>query len=218
MSGREFTLAAGRRLKASGLEAADVREMVERLLVRPSDSVWWDKRLFEGGWCIAFGRPAWSLTTDYALTEVNAWCAWERLKGMGAELSGYGSWTYANFECIMVPLVSVEGCITSSAVELAVMNAELNQYTFLEDMEDRYFELNNALEMWEFYDATAGWTDADRGRYWSWLMWSGFGVDNSYAFAVEADWKEFDGEWEDMAHVDVPLGDARYLMYHGYRY
>ena len=213
---RELTKGAERALATSTCATPNaVREMVDNALTRPADSAWWDERIYKTH-VPEFSRPSWSLTTDYAISEVNAQIAWDKLKGYGAEIGGFGHWTYSSFDCINVPLLDNNGDITACAVKVYELQDEIRNNEYLDW--DAVISVDNALQMWVFYDATSELSDNERGQYYAYLQDIG-AIESAYSFIDDTDWKEYIGEdYYPMNNVDIPLDDIRELMRNGEMY
>ena len=207
---RQFTKGAERAMAASTCATPNaVRKMVGDALTRPADSAWRDERLYRTH-APAFSRPSWSLTTDYAISEVNAQIAWDTLKCYGAEIGSFGHWTYSSFDCINVPLLDSNGDITACAIKVYELQDEICNAGCLDW--DALDSVNNALQMWEFYDATSELSDNERGQYYTYLR-DGCAIDSAYSFMDDKEWREYtEEEYDSMKNVDIPLDDIRELM------
>lgn len=130
---RNVTASAHRYLKQAGAVDIDtVRERVEALLERPSNSFWHDDRLWNTH-AIVLAHPYELAGYEYLIDAVNMEVAFETLRKYGAERAGFGHWTYSHFDGILVPLLTTRGLITRAACELVELLEYLRDYPILRD-------------------------------------------------------------------------------------
>lgn len=163
------------------VDKEDVVKVVEEGLEQPSDAYFRDEELYVTH-TLAFHTPAWGLTDDYIVDQVNYRSALSELEEYGAEAATVGHWTYSTFECIKVPLLTKKGKITAAAVMLADIELRLHDHPVLD--EDLWIELenevndramDNAIE-WEEQRREIEFTDEQKsqisGLYWE--RWGGY--------------------------------------------
>ena len=121
-----------------------LEEFVRESLERPSDAGFWDEELYVTH-TLAMHTPAWYLTDDYIIGQANYRAALEELSEVGAEAATVGHWTYSQFECIKVPMLTEDGAITAAAVALWNIHMRLQDYPMLDE------QLWSELE-WEVND------------------------------------------------------------------
>lgn len=107
-------------------------EFVRESLERPSDAGFWDEELYVTH-TLAMHTPAWHLTDDYIIDQVNYRAALEELEPYGAEAATVGHWTYSQFECIKVPILTEDDEITAAAVALWSIRMRLQEYGVLDE-------------------------------------------------------------------------------------
>lgn len=154
---------------------------VREALERPSEAGFWDDELYVTH-TLAFHTPAWHLTDDYIIDQANYRTALELLEPYGAEAATVGHWTYSTFECIKVPLLTVDGEITAAAVQLWCLVQEIEEYPVLDEQlwSELEWEVNeramtNALE-WEERQREIEIGDDEKAKiselYWE--QWAGY--------------------------------------------
>ena len=109
-----------------------LEEFVRESLERPSDAGFWDEELYVTH-TLAMHTPAWHLTDDYIIEQANYRVALEELSEVGAEAATVGHWTYSQFECIKVPMLTEDGAITAAAVALWNIHMRLQDYPVLDE-------------------------------------------------------------------------------------
>ena len=156
---------------------AFVREALER----PSEAAFWDEELYVTH-TLAMHTPAWHLTDEYIIDQANYRAALEELEELGAEAATVGHWTYSQFECIKVPMLTEAGEITAAAVALWNIQIRLQDYPVLDEhlWSDLEWEVNeramtDALE-WEERQREIEFSDEQKEKiselYWE--QWSGY--------------------------------------------
>ena len=159
----------------------DLVAFVRESLERPSDAGFWDEELYVTH-TLAMHTPAWHLTDEYIIEQVNYRAALEELEELGAEAATVGHWTYSQFECIKVPMLTEAGEITAAAVVLWDIRNRLRDYPVLD--EDLWSELEwevneramtDALE-WEERQRDIEISDEQKSKiaelYWE--QWGGY--------------------------------------------
>ena len=158
-----------------------LEEFVRESLERPSDAGFWDDELYVTH-TLAMHTPAWHLTDDYIVEQVNYRVALELLEPYGAEAATVGHWTYSQFECIKVPMLTEDGAITAAAVALWDLVTGLQDYPVLDEQlwSELEWEVNeramtDALE-WEERQRDIEISDDEKSKitvlYWE--QWSGY--------------------------------------------
>ena len=99
------------------VDDSELEEFVRESLERPSDAGFWDEELYVTH-TLAMHTPAWHLTDEYIIDQANYRAALEILEPYGAEAATVGHWTYSQFECIKVPILTEDDEITAAAVAL----------------------------------------------------------------------------------------------------
>ena len=158
-----------------------LEEFVREALERPSDAGFWDEELYVTH-TLAMHTPAWDLTDDYIVEQANYRAALEELEELGAEAATVGHWTYSQFECIKVPMLTEAGEITAAAVALWNIHMRLRDCPVLD--EDLWSELEwevneramtDALE-WEERQRDIEISDDEKSKiaelYWE--QWGGY--------------------------------------------
>lgn len=194
------------------VDLEELSAFVHDSLVRPRDAEFWDDALYVTH-TLAFGTPAWHLTSDYIISQVNYRVALETLEPLGAEAATIGHWTYSQFECIKVPMLTKSGKITPAAVELWNLVEGLKDYPMLSDdlygvleMEVNDEAMTQAIE-WEERQREIEFDDEQKGMihqlYWeNWYGYdeAGYIEDEKFQEVVE---QVLSGEYQ--SHQEVGL-------------
>ena len=158
-----------------------LEEFVRESLERPSDAGFWDEELYVTH-TLAMHTPAWHLTDDYIVEQANYRAALELLEPYGAEAATVGHWTYSQFECIKVPMLTEDGAITAAAVALWDLVTGLQDYPVLDEQlwSELEWEVNDramtdALE-WEERQRDIEISDDEKLKITElyWEQWSGY--------------------------------------------
>lgn len=163
------------------VDDSELEAFVRESLERPSDAGFWDEELYVTH-TLAFHTPAWHLTDDYIVEQANYRVALEELSEVGAEAATVGHWTYSQFECIKVPMLTEDGAITAAAVALWNIHMRLRDYPVLDEQlwSELEWEVNDramtdALE-WEERQRDIEISDDEKSKivelYWG--RWSGY--------------------------------------------
>ncbi len=158
----------------------ELEAFVREALERPSDAGFWDEELYVTH-TLAMHTPAWHLTDDYIAGQVNYRVALEELSELGAEAATVGHWTYSQFECIKVPMLTEDGAITAAAVALWNIHMRLQDWPVLDEQLWRELEwevnesaMTDALE-WEERQRYIEISDDEKSKiaelYWG--RWDG---------------------------------------------
>lgn len=159
----------------------DLEDFVRESLERPSEAAFWDDELYVTH-TLAMHTPAWHLTDEYIIDQANYRAALEELEPLGAEAATVGHWTYSQFECIKVPILTEDGEITAAAVALWSIRARIQDYGVLDESlwSELEWEVNeramtDALE-WEERQRDIEISDDEKSKiaelYWE--RWSGY--------------------------------------------
>ena len=154
---------------------------LQEALERPDEAAFWDEELYVTH-TLAMHTPAWHLTDDYIIEQANYRAALEELEELGAEAATVGHWTYSQFECIKVPMLTEDGAITAAAVALWNIRMRLQDYPVLDEglWGELEWEVNEramtgALE-WEERQRDIEISDEQKSKiaelYWE--QWSGY--------------------------------------------
>lgn len=157
------------------VDLEELSAFVQETLVRPSDAGFWDDDLYVTH-TLAFGTPAWHLTDDYIIDQVNYRVALETLEPLGAEAATIGHWTYSQFECVKVPMLTKSGKITPAAVEYWNLWMRIRDYPVLDEqlwseleMEVNTEAMKQAIE-WEEHQREIEFSDDQKDKiselYW----------------------------------------------------
>lgn len=131
---------------------------VQEALERPGDAHFWDEELYVTH-TLAFHTPAWNLTDDYIMDQANYRDALDLLEPYGAESATVSHWTYSQYECIKVPMLTEAGEITAAAVALWEIVTGLQDYPLISD--DTYSELEVEVNDRAMSDAI-DWEERER--------------------------------------------------------
>ena len=164
-----------------GVDDSELEEFVRESLERPSDAGFWDEELYVTH-TLAMHTPAWHLTDEYIIDQANYRVALEELSELGAEAATVGHWTYSQFECIKVPMLTKKGKITAAAVALWNIRMRLQDYPVLDEQlwselecEVNESAMTDALE-WEERQRDIEISDEQKSKiaelYWE--RWSGY--------------------------------------------
>ena len=163
------------------VDDSELEEFVREALERPSDAGFWDEELYVTH-TLAMHTPAWHLTDDYIVEQANYRAALELLEPYGAEAATVGHWTYSQFECIKVPMLTEDGAITAAAVALWDLATGLQDYPVLDEQlwSELEWEVNeramtDALE-WEERQREIEISDDEKSKITElyWEQWSGY--------------------------------------------
>ena len=158
-----------------------LEEFVRESLERPSDAGFWDEELYVTH-TLTMHTPAWHLTDDYIIDQANYRVALEELSEVGAEAATVGHWTYSQFECIKVPMLTEDGAITAAAVALWDLVTGLQDYPVLDEQlwSELEWEVNeramtDALE-WEEHQRDIEISDDQKSKITElyWKRWGGY--------------------------------------------
>ena len=159
----------------------DLGAFVQEALERPGEAAFWDEELYVTH-TLAMHTPAWHLTDDYIVEQANYRAALEELEELGAEAATVGHWTYSQFECIKVPMLTEDGAITAAAVALWNIHMRLQDYPVLDEqlwseLEGEVNEraMTDALE-WEERQRDIEISDDQKSKITElyWERWSGY--------------------------------------------
>lgn len=114
------------------VDDADLVAFVREALEEPGDAYFRDEELYVTH-TLAMHTPAWNLTDEYIIEQANYRAALEELEELGAEAATVGHWTYSQFECIKVPMLTEDGEITAAAVALWNIQMRLQDYPALDE-------------------------------------------------------------------------------------
>lgn len=159
----------------------DLEAFVRESLERPGEAAFWDEELYVTH-TLAMHTPAWHLTDEYIIDQVNYRVALEELSEVGAEAATVGHWTYSQFECIKVPMLTEDGAITAAAVGLWNIQMRLKDFHVLDEQlwcelewEVNECAMTDALE-WEERQREIEISDDQKSKiselYWE--QWSGY--------------------------------------------
>lgn len=163
------------------VDDSELEAFVRESLERPSEAAFWDEELYVTH-TLAMHTPAWHLTDDYIIDQANYRAALEELEELGAEAATVGHWTYSQFECIKVPMLTEDDEITAAAVALWNIHMRLQDYPVLDEQlwSELEWEVNeramtDALE-WEERQRDIEISDDEKSKITElyWERWSGY--------------------------------------------